>query len=159
MIYDQHTDITQLLTLKSAKGRLLGLDVGDKTIGLSLSDLSWLIASPYQLINRQNNIRDFEKVQHIISEESVIALVIGLPLTLRGETGPQAEKVLHFATKLASLTDTPLYLWDERLSTVAATRTLLEADMSRKKRSVNVDKMAATFILQGVLDRLHYVRI
>lgn len=156
MIFDQHTDITTLISLKNKKGRLLGLDVGDKTVGVSLSDLSWLIASPYKLIHRQNNIRDFEQIQKIIHEESILALIIGLPLTLKGERGPQAEKVLQFTQKLESFVDTPLYLWDERLSTVAVTRTLLEADVSRRKRSTVVDKMAATFILQGVLDRLQY---
>lgn len=130
----------------------MGLDVGDKTIGLSLSDPTWMIATPLKLLKRQNNIRDITEIQTLIQDHRVGALVIGLPLSLNGAEGPQAKKVRTYIEKLETVIDIPYVLWDERLSTVAVTRTLLEADMSRKRRSEVVDKMAATFILQGVLD-------
>lgn len=152
MIYE--SDFSSLLPHKNGKCRLLGLDVGDKTIGLSLSDPTWVIASPFKLINRHNNIRDYSEIQQIIEEFNVAGLIIGLPLTLRGEEGPQAEKVRTYVTKLDTLITIPSFFWDERLSTVAVTRTLLEGDVSRKRRRQVVDKMAATFILQGVLDYL-----
>lgn len=150
------SDLRTLLSYKNGKCRLLGLDVGDKTIGLSLSDPSWIIATPFKLIKRQNNIRDVTDIQAIIDEYVVGALVIGLPLSLKGAEGPQAEKVRKYVEKLEAVVDIPYAFWDERLSTVAVTRTLLEADMSRKRRSEVVDKMAATFILQGVLNYLSY---
>lgn len=143
-----------LTPLKTNKNRLLGLDVGDKTIGVSLSDLLWSLASPHLLIKRKNNISDLKEIEKICYDYNVTAIIIGYPLNMNGTEGPQSLKVRELSEKLLTLVTIPIYLWDERLSTVAVTKTLLEADMSRKKRSQVVDKMAATFILQGVLDFL-----
>lgn len=130
------------------------MDVGDKTIGLSLSDITWTIASPYKLIKRKMNIQDVKAIQEVLQTFPIAALVVGLPLNMNGTEGSQAQKVRGFVEKLLNIIDLPVFFWDERLSTVAVTRTLLEADLSRKRRQEVVDKMAATFILQGVLDRL-----
>lgn len=145
-----------IITLKTGKNRLLGLDVGDKTVGLALSDITWTIATPHKLIKRRNNIQDYLDIQKIVEDFHVVAFVSGLPLNMNGTDGPQAQKVRDFMIKLTAVVDIPLYYWDERLSTVAVTRTLLTADVSRKKRAEVVDKLAATFILQGVLDMIDY---
>lgn len=145
--------LDELKTLKTDKKRLLGLDLGEKTIGLGLSDITWLIASPLEVIRRTNLENDFKALQRVIHEFSVAAFIIGLPMNMNGSEGPQAKKARAFIEDLLKEIDIPVYFWDERLSTVAVTRTLLEADLSRKKRAQIVDKMAATYILQGVLDR------
>lgn len=142
----------ELKALKTGKNRLLGLDVGTKTVGLALSDITWLIATPHKLIKRKLNVSDYQEIKKVVVEFGVVAFVVGLPLNMNGTDGPQAQKVRDFMEKLTQIVDIPLFYWDERLSTVAATRTLLEADMSRSRRAEVVDKMAATFILQGVLD-------
>lgn len=151
----EHTIIRnnhELRLLKSGKNRLLGMDVGDKTVGLSLSDVTWIIATPHKLIKRKLNVSDYQEIKKVVDEFSVVAFVVGLPLNMNGTVGPQAKKVQDFMEKLTQLISIPVFYWDERLSTVAVTRTLLEADVSRSRRAEVVDKMAATFILQGVLD-------
>lgn len=151
----EHTIIRnnhELRLLKSGKNRLLGMDVGDKTVGLSLSDVTWIIATPHKLIKRKLNVSDYQEIKKVVDEFSVVAFVVGLPLNMNGTVGPQAKKVQDFMEKLTQLINIPIFYWDERLSTVAVTRTLLEADVSRSRRAEVVDKMAATFILQGVLD-------
>jgi putative holliday junction resolvase len=147
-------NLNELPSLKSGKNRLLGIDLGDKTIGLSLSDLTWLIATPLETIRRAKLENDFLQLIKIIQLHHVAAVIIGLPINMNGTEGPQAQKVRHFIQQLQERLEIPVLLWDERLSTTAVTRTLLEADMSRKRRSQVVDKMAASFILQGVLDAL-----
>lgn len=145
--------LDELKELKTGKNRLLGLDLGEKTIGLALSDLTWFISSPFEVIRRTTIETDYKALQKAILEFNIAALVIGLPLNMNGSEGPQAQKARAFVDALAEVIDIPVYFWDERLSTVAVTRTLLAADVSRKRRSQVVDKMAATFILQGALDR------
>lgn len=145
--------LDELKELKSQKKRLLGLDLGEKTIGLAMSDATWFISSPLEVIRRTALENDLKALQKIISDFSIGAFVIGLPINMNGSEGPQAQKARKFIDDLNQVIDIPVCFWDERLSTVAVTRTLLEADLSRKKRSQVVDKMAATFILQGVLDR------
>lgn len=144
--------IQDLLVFKDGKSRVLGLDVGDKTVGLSVCDPGWLIATPLKLITRRTNQQDFEQINTCVKEYQAAALVVGLPLNMNGTEGYQAKKVRNFIDKLVSHVDIAYYFWDERLSTVAVTRTMLEADLSRKRQAQAVDKMAATFILQGVLD-------
>lgn len=134
--------------------RLLGLDLGTKTIGLALSDTSLSVASPLDTIRRTKFTQDMSKLLEFIESHSVSALVVGMPFNLDGSEGPRAQATRAFIRNLAKHTEIPVALWDERLSTVAAERTLLEADASRKRRAEVIDKMAAAFILQGALDRL-----
>jgi putative Holliday junction resolvase len=133
---------------------LIGLDLGTKTIGVAISDLGRRIASPHVLINRVKFTLDAEALVRIIADRQVAAIVIGLPLNMDGSEGPRAQATRAFVRNLLPKIEIPVAFWDERLSTVAVTRTLLEADTSRKRRGELVDKMAAAFILQGALDRL-----
>ena len=146
--------LENLKALDVRKCRIIALDLGDKTIGVALSDLTWTIASPYGLIKRTKFEKDMEKIQAILTENRGGAIVIGLPMNMNGSEGPRVKITQEFMAKMYGFLNIPIFPWDERLSTMAVTRTLLEADMSRKKRPKVVDKMAATFILQGVLDRL-----
>ena len=134
--------------------RWLGIDMGTKTMGLALSDVTLTIATPLDTLRRGKLTKDAESLQAIIVKERVGGLVFGLPLNMDGSEGPRCQSVRQFATNLAKRIDVPMTFWDERLSTVAVTRTLLDADASRKRRSEVVDKMAAAFILQGALDSL-----
>jgi putative Holliday junction resolvase len=134
--------------------RLLGLDLGEKTIGLALSDTMLSIASPMQTLKRGKFSADAAQLDIIISAQGVGGLVVGLPLNMDGSDGPSAQSARAFARNWAARSPLPVVLQDERLSTSAVTRTLLEADASRRRRSEVVDKMAAAYILQGALDRL-----
>jgi putative Holliday junction resolvase len=134
--------------------RLLGLDVGAKTIGLALSDFTFTIASPLETIRRTKFTADLETLKKLIAAREVGALVIGLPINMDGSEGPRCQSIRQFAANCAAAIDLPMAFWDERLSTAAVTRTLLEADSTRLRRSQVVDKMAAAYILQGALDRL-----
>jgi len=136
--------------------RLLGLDVGTKTIGLALSDVMRRIATPLETIRRTKFSADAAQLLHLAKQHGVGGLVIGFPANLDGSEGPRAQSTRAFARNLAALTDLPMAFWDERLSTAAAERALLEADASRKRRAELIDKMAAAYILQGALDRLNY---
>lgn len=138
--------------------RLLGLDLGTKTIGLALSDVMLTIATPLETIRRTKFTTDAEQLLAIAARHQVGGLVLGYPLNMDGSKGPRAQASESFARNLQRLSDLPVALWDERLSTAAVTRTLLEADASRRRRAEVVDKMAASFILQGALDRLGYGR-
>lgn len=132
--------------------RLLGLDVGTKTVGLALSDLSRTVATPFDTIRRGKFAADAEALLAIVDKHEVGGLVLGLPLEMDGREGPRCQSVRQFGANLLALRDLPLAFWDERLSTAAVTRTLLDADASRKRRGEVVDKMAAAYILQGFLD-------
>jgi len=134
-------------------GRLLGLDVGTKTIGLALCDAGWTIASPAELINRGKFAADLAKLREIVAAQSVKGIVMGLPLNMDGSDSPRTQSTRAFARNLAPL-GLPVLLWDERWSTQAVTRTLLDADASRARRAELVDKMAAAYILQGAIDGL-----
>ncbi|MBS0185272.1 MAG: Holliday junction resolvase RuvX [Proteobacteria bacterium] len=141
--------------LKIPKGRrLLGIDVGQKRIGLALSDPSFMIATPFKILERKTFGEVSQKILKIIEMEEVAALVVGIPLEMNGEEGRASQSVRHFVYNFLKLKDLPVVFWDERFSTIAVTRTLLDADLSREKRSFVVDKMAASFILQGFLDFL-----
>lgn len=134
--------------------RLLGLDVGTKTIGMALSDVTRSIATPYETIRRTKFTEDVKLIFKAIEANGVGAVVIGLPINLDGSEGPRAQSTRAFARNLASRVDRPLAFWDERLSTAAVERHLIEADASRKRRAEVIDRMAAAYILQGALDRL-----
>jgi putative holliday junction resolvase len=134
-------------------GRLLGLDVGTKTIGLALCDSGWTIATPAELIRRGKFTADLERLRAFAAAQAVKGLVAGLPLNLDGSDSPRTQSVRAFARNLAPL-GLPVLLWDERWSTQAVTRTLLEADASRARRAELIDKMAAAYILQGAIDAL-----
>ncbi|KAA5602096.1 Holliday junction resolvase RuvX [Blastochloris sulfoviridis] len=137
-----------------ADGPLIGLDLGTKTIGLALSDRTRTIASAVRTILRTKFKADAAEVLAFAAAEKAAALVLGLPLNMDGSEGPRSQATRAFARNLSALTETPIALWDERLSTAAVTRTLLDADASRARRAEVVDKMAAAYLLQGALDRL-----
>lgn len=134
------------------EGRFLSCDVGEKTIGLAFSDRNRTIASPYIVINRTRWKQDSDTLLKIIKEFGILGVIVGFPLNMDGSEGPRCQSTRQFVDNLLSLCKLPICLWDERLSTVAVTRTLLEADLSRTKRKKVVDKMAACYILQGFLD-------
>ena len=134
-------------------GRLLGLDVGTKTIGLALCDAQWTIATPAGLLRRGKFAKDLEALRTMVAAQQVTGLVLGLPLNLDDSDSPRTQSVRAFARNLAPL-GLPVLLWDERWSTQAVTRTLIDADASRARRAELVDKMAAAYILQGAIDAL-----
>ncbi|MDR5658106.1 Holliday junction resolvase RuvX [Serpentinicella sp. ANB-PHB4] len=133
--------------------RIMGLDVGDKTIGVALSDLMGWTAQGLKTIFRKSKKQDFLELKEIATQNDVKKIVIGLPKNMNATLGPQGEKVLKFSEDLKKQLDIEIVHWDERLSTVAAERSLIQADVSRKKRKAVIDKMAAVYILQGYLDR------
>ncbi len=147
-------DIIALKTALAPNARLIGLDLGENTIGIALSDTRLTVATPMETFKRGKFSADAVKLDAIIKEQSVGGLVVGLPLNMDGSDGPSAQSARAFARNFAARSPFPILMWDERLSTAAVTRTLLDADASRKRRGEVVDKMAAAYILQGALDRL-----
>lgn len=133
--------------------RIMGLDIGDKTIGVSVSDLMGITAQPIKTIKRVSKKKDIEELKNIIKEKEVTKIVSGLPKNMNGTLGPQGEKVIKFCELLESETNIKIDYWDERLSTVYAEKSLIEGDISRSKRKKVVDMLAAVIILQGYLDR------
>jgi putative Holliday junction resolvase len=147
-------DIAALAGRLERPAPLLGLDLGTKTIGVAISDLGRRMASPLVLIRRRKFTLDAAELRALVEKHGAAAIVIGLPLNMDGSEGPRAQSTRAFVRNLLPLVAVPVVYWDERLSTVAVTRTLIEADVSRRRRGELVDKMAASFILQGALDRL-----
>lgn len=147
-------DIRALKSQLKKRQRLLGIDPGTKTIGLALSDITLMIATPMETIRRKKFTKDIIRLKEIVAEQDVGGLVIGLPINMDGSEGPRCQSVRQFATNLAQHFDIPMAFWDERLSTAGVERTLLEADVSRAKRAEVIDKMAASYILQGALDAI-----
>ena len=137
---------------------LAGLDLGDKTIGVAVSDRMLSIATPLETIRRTKFTADAGLLLDIVAKRDIGGIVLGLPLNMDGSEGPRCQSTRAFARNLARLTDLPIGYWDERLSTVAAERALLEADTSRKRRSQVIDHVAAGYILQGMLDRIGHMR-
>lgn len=133
--------------------RLMGLDVGDKTIGVAVSDLLGLTAQGVETIMRTSNKIAINRIRELISEKDVKKIVVGLPKNMNGSLGPQGEKVSSFVKKLEKKVDIEIVYQDERLTTVAAEKMLVSADVSRKKRKKVIDKVAAVYILQGYMDR------
>jgi putative Holliday junction resolvase len=150
--------LDELASLLRPGQRLLGLDLGEKTIGLALSDTQLTVATPLKTLTRGKFKADAGILASLIAEHDIGGLIVGLPLNMDGSDGPSAQSARAFARNFAATSDCPLLLVDERLSTAAVTRTLLEADTSRRRRGQLVDKMAAAYILQGALDRLRYSR-
>ena len=136
---------------------IAGLDFGEKTIGVAVSDLRRSVATPQETIRRIKFTEDAAKLLAIAAARNLAGLILGLPLNMDGSEGPRVQTTRAFARNLSRLTDLPIFYWDERLSTVAATRALLEADTSRKRRSEVIDHVAAGYILQGALDRLAHL--
>jgi putative Holliday junction resolvase len=146
--------IEDLPRLLVPEARLLGLDVGTKTVGMALSDVTRSIATPYDTVRRTKFTVDAKSIRDVVARNGVGALVIGLPLHLDGSEGRRAQSTRAFARNLAAHVEVPMVFWDERLSTAAVERHLIEADASRKRRAEVIDRMAAAYILQGALDRL-----
>lgn len=132
--------------------RILGLDYGDRRIGVALSDAFGWTAQGLEMIERKKEGDDFKRIAELVKEYEVESIVVGLPKNMNGTVGPRGEICMEFAEELRQNLSLPVHLWDERLTTVAATRTLLEADVSRRKRKQVVDKMAAALLLQNYLD-------
>ena len=150
-------DFNAFLTALPASGALAGLDFGDKTIGIAVSDLRRQVATPLSTIRRVKFTEDADALMALCKARGIAGLILGLPRNMDGSEGPRAQATRAFARNLSRLTPLPIGFWDERLSTVAAERALLEADTSRKRRSEVIDHVAAGYILQGALDRLGYL--
>jgi putative Holliday junction resolvase len=147
-------DLPALASRLPAKARLFGLDLGTKTIGIAMSDVERRIATPLETIKRVKFSIDVKRLVELAQSFDIRALVIGLPLNMDGTEGPRAQATRSFVRNLAIHTDLPVTFWDERLSTAAVTRSLIEQDASRAKRAEVVDRMAAAYILQGLLDHM-----
>lgn len=151
MLLDNPTHLKHLLPIDK---RLLGMDPGTKTIGLAISDPALKIGTPLMTIKRTKFKLDAEEIRKIIEKWSIGGFVIGLPVNMDGSEGPRCQSIRQFQKNLEEYFDLPMCFWDERLSTVAVTRSMIDADASRQKRAKAVDKMAAAFILQGALDAM-----
>ena len=152
-----HLEIADFAGALPPVGAIAGLDLGTKTIGIAVSDGLRQVASPLTVIRRQKFTLDAAEVLAIARDRGLIGLILGLPRNMDGSEGPRAQSTRAFARNLERLTDLSIGFWDERLSTVAAERALLEADTSRKRRAEVIDQVAAGYILQGALDRLRYL--
>ena len=155
MIYE---DIAEFAAALPQMQALAGLDLGDKTIGVAVSDSFLSVATPLETIRRKKFGVDAEALLAIIAKRSIGGLVLGLPRNMDGTEGPRCQSTRAFARNLTRLTELPISFWDERLSTVAAERALLEADTSRRRRAEVIDHVAASYILQGALDRLRHLK-
>ena len=147
-------DIAGLMAALPPSGAIAGLDYGEKTIGIAISDLRRRVATPTTIIRRAKFTEDAARLMQIVAEREIRGLILGLPLNMDGSAGPRVQSTQAFARNLARLTELPIAFWDERLSTDAAERALLEADASRKRRKEVIDAVAAGYILQGALDRM-----
>ncbi|MBA3909955.1 MAG: Holliday junction resolvase RuvX [Rhodobacter sp.] len=136
---------------------IAGLDLGDKTIGVAVSDLRRIVATPVEVIRREKFTLDAARLLELLTARGVSGILLGLPLNMDGSSGPRVQATQAFARNLEKLTALPIGFWDERLSTVAAERALLEADTSRKRRKEVIDQVAAGYILQGALDRMAHM--
>lgn len=151
-------DLEAFATTLPVNRGLIGLDLGDKTIGVALSDRLLSVATAQETIKRRKFGLDAARLLEIATEREACGLILGLPRNMDGSEGPRCQSTRAFARNLEKLTDLPITFWDERLSTVAAERALIEADMTRKRRSEVIDAVAASYILQGALDRLRNLR-
>jgi putative Holliday junction resolvase len=145
---------TELKALLRPGQRILGQDVGSKTLGLAISDASLTVASPLETLRRRGLAEDAAALQRIVAARNVGALVMGLPVEMSGREGPRCQSVRQFAANLLAKFDIEIAFWDERLSTAAVERAMIAADLTRKRRAALVDKAAAAYILQGALDRI-----
>ena len=154
MIVEDAADFAAALP---AAGALMGLDLGDRTIGVAVSDGLRSVATPLETVRRKKFGIDAARLLEIIADRTLTGIVLGLPRNMDGTEGPRCQSTRAFARNLSRLTELPVTFWDERLSTVAAERALLEADTSRKRRAEVIDHVAASYILQGLLDRLRHL--
>jgi putative holliday junction resolvase len=152
-----HDRIEDFAAALGPRGPLIGLDLGDKTVGLAVSDLRRSVATPLHTLRRVKFTQDAVAILALIADRAAAGLVLGLPRNMDGSEGPRAQSTRAFARNLGAMTPLPIAFWDERLSTVAAERALLEADTSRKRRAEVIDAVAAGYILQGALDRLAHL--
>ena len=150
-------DLSELKSALQPGQRLLGLDLGEKTIGLALSDTLRTVATPFKTLKRGKFAVDASALGDLILEHGIGGLIVGLPLNMDGSEGPSVQSARAFARNFAKVSECPIAFMDERLSTAAVTRTLIDADASRRRRSEVVDKMAAAYILQGALDRMRHL--
>jgi putative holliday junction resolvase len=150
-------DLAEFAPETAAFSALMGLDLGTQTIGVAVSDRMRGVASPLETVKRKKFGVDAARLLELMAEREVGGIVLGLPLNMDGTEGPRAQSTRAFARNLSRLTEVPITFWDERLSTVAAERALLEADTSRRRRAEVIDHVAAGFILQGALDRLRHM--
>lgn len=151
-------DIAEVAGLATPGSKLAGIDLGTKTIGLAISDAGLSFAHPRPVIVRKKFTLDAQALLSVVEKENVVAIVIGLPVNMDGSEGPRVQATRAFVRNMEKLTAIPFVYWDERLSTVAAERTLIEMDVSRRKREDRIDSAAAAFILQGALDRIRSLR-
>jgi putative Holliday junction resolvase len=156
VIYD---DIAGFAAALPPMRAIAGLDLGTETIGVAVSDAMLSVATPLETIKRKKFGLDAARLLQIVEKRQLAGLVLGLPFNMDGTEGPRCQSTRAFARNLSRLTDLPIGFWDERLSTVAAERALLEADTSRKRRAQVIDHVAAGYILQGVLDRMRHLRM
>lgn len=154
-----HDDFDSFVAALPAGKALICLDYGTKTIGLAMSDLRRKVASPVKTIKRKKFTKDAEEILSFCAARDIAGVLLGLPLNMDGSEGPRCQSTRAFARNLSELTEMPIGYWDERLSTVAAERALLESDRSRVKRAAIIDNVAASFILQGALDRLSFMEM
>ena len=147
-------DLSEMTGLLAPDARLMGLDLGAKTIGVAVSDVTRTIASARTTLRRSRLTRDIETLRALIAADGIGGIVVGLPVNMDGSEGPRAQSARDVAARLADALEAPIAFWDERWSTVAAERSLIAADLSRRKRARVVDRVAAAYILQGALDRL-----
>lgn len=151
-------DIADFIGAVGAMRAIAGLDLGTKTVGVAVSDVMQSVATPLETVRRTKFTEDAAKLLAIADKRALGGFVLGLPLNMDGSDGPRVQSTRAFARNLSRLTPLPITFWDERLSTVAAERALLEADTSRKRRGEVIDHVAAGFILQGALDRVRHIR-
>lgn len=149
--------VTDAAPLLPPRGGLIGLDLGTKTIGVASSDPDRRLAAPVETIARRQFTPDAARILALGTARGAVGIVLGLPVNMDGSEGPRAQSSRAFARNLARLTDLPIILWDERLSTAAVERDMIAMDMSRARRAEVVDQQAAAFILQGALDRLRFI--
>ncbi len=154
MIHDDFEDFAAALSPMTA---LMGLDLGEKTIGVAVSDRMRGVASPLETVRRKKFTLDSARLLELIKDREIGGVILGLPKNMDGTEGPRCQSTRAFARNLTRLTDCPIGFWDERLSTVAAEKALLEADTTRKRRGQVIDHVAAGYILQGALDRLRFL--
>jgi len=154
MIHDDFQDFAACLSPMTA---LMGLDLGEKTIGVAVSDRMRGVASPLETVRRKKFTLDSARLLELIKDREIGGIILGLPKNMDGSEGPRCQSTRAFARNYARLTDCPIGFWDERLSTVAAEKALLEADTTRKRRGQVIDHVAAGYILQGALDRLRFL--
>nr|WP_321252231.1 Holliday junction resolvase RuvX [uncultured Ruegeria sp.] len=154
MIHDQFEDFAAALAPMTA---LMGLDLGEKTIGVAVSDRMRGVASPLETVRRKKFTLDSARLLEIVADREIGGILLGLPKNMDGTEGPRCQSTRAFARNLSRQTDLPIGFWDERLSTVAAEKALLEADTTRKRRGQVIDHVAAGYILQGALDRLRFL--